>query len=136
MSDTGGQAATEAAYAILKDLPSARYETTDVVTISMAIAAAIEARLAWRPEPLADPLRVALIPHGQWSCGCSSRECAVRWDTFRDGSPTNPGAAVRVTCLQHALVADVDISEADRSLTRARALAMAKLDALHAEQCR
>lgn len=135
MSDTRYDAALHAAYDILKTIPTV--ETAAVVTMAMAIAAATEAALAWKPESLADPLRAALVPQGAWSCGCSSRECTVRWDTFSDGGVGVRSQRVRATCLRHALVANADTSERDgHSVTAARAAAMALLDALHAEQCR
>lgn len=133
MSDTRHDAALHAAYQTLKTIPS--FDTTTVVTVSMAVAAAVEAALAWKSEPLADPLRAALVPHGTWSCGCSSRECMIRWDTFQNGAVLDPGASVRATCIRHSLIANAD-TDGTRSLTAARALAMARLDALHAEQCR
>jgi len=134
MSTTRREAVETAAYTELagSNLPIGYCDA-----ISGAIAAAVEAAMAWAPPPVADPLTAALPPiSGHWTCGCSSRECTVRWDTFRDGSPTNPGAAVRATCLPHGLVADADTADASGSLVGARALAMARLDALHTEQCR
>lgn len=135
MSDSRRDAATQAAYKILKTIPG--LDTAAVATVSMAIAAAVEAALEWKPEPVADPLNAALVPQGSWSCGCSSRECAVRWDVFSSGGIEVRSQRVHATCIRHGLVANADTQQCQHhSLTSARVAAMARLDALHAEQCR
>lgn len=135
MSNTRNEAVTQAAYHVLKSIPS--MNTPEVVTVAMAIAAAVEVGLAWKPERLADPFTAALPP-AQWSCGCSAAECSIRWDTYNDAGTRVPRQqGVRATCITHALVARTvtDVAEG-HSLTYARARAMAHLDAAHAEQCR
>lgn len=128
-------AALNAAYQILKTIP--QLDTPAVATVAMAIAAATEAALDYRPGRLADPLTAALPP-AVWTCGCTAAGCAIRWDHYSDAGTRSPRQqGVRVTCVAHSLVARTVTDEQEgHSLTHARARAMALLDQAHTEQCR
>lgn len=95
----------------------------------------------WPPaqDPVTLPEELAnhrILTSARWKCGCTTTECKLRQDVFRD-SGTDPTAVLRVTCLTHGIRGDSEPARlADNLGTRQRAQAMYRLDLAHEEQCR
>ncbi len=103
-------------------------------TIADAIADAIEAAMAWRPESAVE-IQLAAVRPARWGCGCDARECVVHWDEMRS-THTHPHAVLVATCVPHGLRGRSHPGWVAEGLTRLRAQAMLKLDVAHQEQCR
>lgn len=95
----------------------------------------------WPPaqDPVTLPEELAnhrILTSARWKCGCTTTECKLRQDIFRD-SGTDPTAILRVVCMTHGLQGDSEPARlADNLGTRQRAQAMYRLDLAHEEQCR